>query len=50
MTKQHNVEIERARPPAFGFAYATLLQFDALGIIQQRFGIRVVSSTTAAFR
>lgn len=25
ITKQHDVEIERARPPAFGFANATLL-------------------------
>ena len=26
MAEQHNIEIKRARPPAFGFAYAALLQ------------------------
>ena len=37
VTKQHNVEVQRARSPAFGFAHPPLLQLDALGVIEQRF-------------
>jgi hypothetical protein len=50
IAKQHDVEVERARPPAFGFAHPTLLQLDALSVIEQRIGARVVSSATAALR
>lgn len=35
IAKQHNVEIQRARTPALGFAYAPLLQFNPLGMIEQ---------------
>jgi hypothetical protein len=38
IAKQHDVEVERARPPAFGFAHPTLLQLDALSVIEQRSG------------
>lgn len=34
ITKQHDVEIQRARSPAFSFTDATLLQFDTLCVIE----------------
>ena len=40
IAKQHDVEIEGARSPAFGFAHAALLELNALGVIQQRFCIK----------
>jgi hypothetical protein len=50
IAKQHDIEVQRARSPAFGFAHAALLQFNSLGMIQQRFGGESGSSATAAFR
>ncbi|VEA39576.1 Uncharacterised protein [Salmonella enterica subsp. enterica] len=50
IAKQHNVEVQRARPPAFRFAHPALLQLNALGMVKQFFGARAVSSATAAFR
>ncbi len=41
VTKQHNVEVERAGAPAFSFAHAALLKLNTLGIVQQRFGIQL---------
>ena len=38
IAKQHDIEVQRARPPAFGFAHSPLLQFDALSMIEQRLG------------
>ena len=38
IAKQHDVEVERARSPAFSFAHPTLLQLDALSVIEQRIG------------
>ncbi|MNP39272.1 hypothetical protein D3C76_1328420 [compost metagenome] len=40
ITKQHDVQVEGTRPPALFFAHATLLQLDALSVVQQRLGVK----------
>jgi hypothetical protein len=50
IAKQHDIEIQRAGAPAFGFALTALLQLDALGMIQQASACSSVSRATAALR
>ena len=35
LPEQQDVQVERARPPAFGFALPALLQFDLLQVVEQ---------------